>query len=108
MYSVALKEALGITDLCPGLPDFVYKMRVLGYPPGYRLAAEEQVRLQQLSMYDEHGHGDTDRVRIMLIYQSHVVLFFQSLFLMKTLRLRMRRSFHVRTLCVIMLISLKF
>jgi hypothetical protein len=57
-----LKEALGMTESLQ-LPDFIYKMRWFGYPPGHRLAAEEQVRLQQLSMYDEYGHGETDSLK---------------------------------------------
>lgn len=57
-FSSALKEALGVSESQPELPDFILRMRVFGYPPGHRLAAEDQVRLQLLSMYDAQGHGD--------------------------------------------------
>ena len=49
--SSALREALGISST--DLPPYIYKMRSLGYPPGYLKTNEES----GLVMYDE-GHND--------------------------------------------------
>ncbi|XP_062506186.1 zinc finger CCHC domain-containing protein 8-like isoform X2 [Corticium candelabrum] len=56
VLSPALQEALDIDKSRPVLPDFISRMRLYGYPPGHRLAAQEQVTLQLLSMHDAQGH----------------------------------------------------
>ena len=37
------------------LPQYIYQMRTLGYPPGY--LADAQVCTSGISMFDRHGKG---------------------------------------------------
>ncbi|XP_067861868.1 zinc finger CCHC domain-containing protein 8 [Heptranchias perlo] len=54
VISVELKEALGMTD--ETLPPFIYRMRQLGYPPGWLLEAE--LENSGLALYDGKDSSD--------------------------------------------------
>ncbi|XP_055511675.1 zinc finger CCHC domain-containing protein 8 [Leucoraja erinacea] len=54
VISAELKEALGITD--ETLPPFIYRMRQLGYPPGWLL--ETQQENSGLALYDGRDSSD--------------------------------------------------
>ncbi|XP_051017457.1 zinc finger CCHC domain-containing protein 8 isoform X2 [Acomys russatus] len=54
VISEELQDALGVTD--KSLPPFIYRMRQLGYPPGWLKEAE--LENSGLSLYD--GNDDTD------------------------------------------------
>ncbi|XP_051888373.1 zinc finger CCHC domain-containing protein 8 [Pristis pectinata] len=54
VISVELKEALGMTD--EDLPPFIYRMRQLGYPPGWLL--ETQQENSGLALYDGRDSSD--------------------------------------------------
>ncbi|XP_049623845.1 zinc finger CCHC domain-containing protein 8 [Suncus etruscus] len=55
VYGEELQDALGVTD--KSLPPFIYRMRQLGYPPGWLKEAE--LEHSGLALYD--GKGKTDR-----------------------------------------------
>lgn len=48
-FSDELRKALGLKS--QDLPDYIYRMRLLGYPPGYLLEAE--VTSSGLAVYDK-------------------------------------------------------
>ncbi|XP_017669749.1 PREDICTED: zinc finger CCHC domain-containing protein 8 isoform X5 [Lepidothrix coronata] len=54
VISVVLQDALGVTDR--SLPPFIYRMRQLGYPPGWLKEAE--MEHSGLALYDGKGDGD--------------------------------------------------
>ncbi|XP_059511046.1 zinc finger CCHC domain-containing protein 8 isoform X1 [Stegostoma tigrinum] len=56
VLSVELKEALGMTD--ETLPPFIYRMRQLGYPPGWLL--ETQQENSGLALYDGKDSSDSE------------------------------------------------
>ncbi|XP_078083185.1 zinc finger CCHC domain-containing protein 8 isoform X2 [Mustelus asterias] len=56
VISVELKEALGMTD--ETLPPFIYRMRRLGYPPGWLL--ETQQENSGLALYDGKDPSDSE------------------------------------------------
>ncbi|XP_078410255.1 zinc finger CCHC domain-containing protein 8 [Cetorhinus maximus] len=56
VISVELKEALGMTD--ETLPPFIYRMRRLGYPPGWLL--ETQQENSGLALYDGKDSSDSE------------------------------------------------
>ena len=49
LCSDQLRKALGLRK--GEVPEYIYNMRVLGYPPGYKLAGSNW---SGMSMYDEH------------------------------------------------------
>ncbi|NXM36216.1 ZCHC8 protein, partial [Oxyruncus cristatus] len=56
VISGVLQDALGVTD--KSLPPFIYRMRQLGYPPGWLKEAE--MEHSGLALYDGKGDGDTE------------------------------------------------
>jgi len=48
-----LREAMGINH--QQLPPYIYKMRAIGYPPGW--LEEAKVQSSGLAMFDKHGRG---------------------------------------------------
>ena len=58
-FSDNLREALGIS--ANQIPVYVYRMRMLGYPPGWLEHAKKQV--SGLVLFDKHGKGN-----IILLY----------------------------------------
>ncbi|XP_067911146.1 zinc finger CCHC domain-containing protein 8 isoform X2 [Heterodontus francisci] len=56
VISVELKEALGMTD--ETLPPFIYRMRQLGYPPGWLLETEQEN--SGLALYDGKDSSDSE------------------------------------------------
>ena len=55
VFSDDLREALGLDE--SQLPVYIYKMRALGYPPGWM---EEAKLAPVLSMFNENGEGNFD------------------------------------------------
>ena len=51
LLSEELQDALGVTD--KSLPPFIYRMRQLGYPPGWLKEAE--LETSGLALYDGKG-----------------------------------------------------
>lgn len=51
LLSEELQDALGVTD--KSLPPFIYRMRLLGYPPGWLKEAE--LEHSGLALYDGKG-----------------------------------------------------
>ena len=51
LHSEELQDALGVTD--KSLPPFIYRMRQLGYPPGWLKEAE--LEGSGLALYDGKG-----------------------------------------------------
>lgn len=51
LLSEELQDALGVTD--KSLPPFIYRMRQLGYPPGWLKEAE--LETSGLALYDGNG-----------------------------------------------------
>lgn len=66
LYSEELQEALGISDR--HLPPFVYRMRELGYPPGWLKDAE--LENSGLSLYDGKGTQSSVRVGMIHLYST--------------------------------------
>ncbi|XP_038645916.1 zinc finger CCHC domain-containing protein 8 [Scyliorhinus canicula] len=56
VISVELKEALGMTD--ETLPPFIYRMRRLGYPPGWLLETEQET--SGLALYDGKDSSNSE------------------------------------------------
>ncbi|CAH2295809.1 zinc finger CCHC domain-containing 8 [Pelobates cultripes] len=56
LISEELREALGMSDSC--LPPFIYRMRHLGYPPGW--LKESELENSGLSLYDGKESSDGD------------------------------------------------
>ncbi|XP_027734457.1 zinc finger CCHC domain-containing protein 8 isoform X3 [Empidonax traillii] len=56
VISGVLQDALGVTD--KSLPPFIYRMRQLGYPPGWLKEAE--MEHSGLALYDGKGEGDAE------------------------------------------------
>ncbi|NWW87248.1 ZCHC8 protein, partial [Rhynochetos jubatus] len=56
VISGELQDALGVTDR--SLPPFIYRMRQLGYPPGWLKEAE--MEHSGLALYDGKGDGETE------------------------------------------------
>ncbi|NXK32662.1 ZCHC8 protein, partial [Piprites chloris] len=56
VISGVLQDALGVTD--KSLPPFIYRMRQLGYPPGWLKEAE--MEHSGLALYDGKGDGDAE------------------------------------------------
>ncbi|NXE09811.1 ZCHC8 protein, partial [Lophotis ruficrista] len=56
VISGELQDALGVTD--KSLPPFIYRMRQLGYPPGWLKEAE--MEHSGLALYDGRGDGGTE------------------------------------------------
>ena len=52
VYSDKLRKALGLLNESD-YPPYIYRMRELGYPPGYRLLAGEKT----LKMYENAGEN---------------------------------------------------
>lgn len=57
LHSEELQDALGVTD--KSLPPFIYRMRQLGYPPGWLKEAE--LENSGLALYDGNGIVCQDR-----------------------------------------------
>lgn len=56
-FSEELQDALGVTD--KSLPPFIYRMRQLGYPPGWLKEAE--LENSGLALYDGKGNIRLDK-----------------------------------------------
>ncbi|NWR90028.1 ZCHC8 protein, partial [Furnarius figulus] len=56
VISGVLQDALGVTD--KSLPPFIYRMRQLGYPPGWLKEAE--MEHSGLALYDGKGDGEAE------------------------------------------------
>ncbi|XP_020386446.1 zinc finger CCHC domain-containing protein 8 isoform X1 [Rhincodon typus] len=68
VLSVELKEALGMTD--ETLPPFIYRMRQLGYPPGWLL--ETQQENSGLALYDGKDSSDSETEHDKQHLKSHL------------------------------------
>lgn len=51
------------------LPQYIYQMRVLGYPPGY--LADAQVCTSGIAMFDRHGKGGWIQRRTVVVGLSN-------------------------------------
>mgnify|MGYP001855568291 CR=1 FL=1 len=60
-----LQDALGVT--AKSLPPFIYRMRQLGYPPGWLKEAE--MEHSGLALYDGKGMYVLDLVTVAAVYQ---------------------------------------